>query len=54
MLYFKYATIAVNPWQVLLCSRTSQGAVHMDACEKRGEKNRSVKGKAIQGRFARM
>lgn len=46
MLYFKYATIAANPWEVLLCSKASQGAVHMVICEKKGEKkNHSIEGK---------
>lgn len=35
MLYFNYATIAANPWEVLLCSVTCQEAVHMDTSGKR-------------------
>lgn len=38
MLYFKYATIAANPWEILLRSKASQEAVHMVICEKKGEK----------------
>lgn len=43
MLYFKYATIAANPWEILLCSKTSSGTVHMHTYEKRDKKTTATK-----------